>query len=110
MKPIHKYNNGKGATLCHKCRDIIIERITDRLYCPKCSRIMGTNNNSRLNKMRGKITDKTREELIAMRDAIVADYRKCFTKAGNLKKGKWESREKDLETLSGLINDKLGNI
>ena len=33
MKPIHKFNGGIGATLCHKCSKIISEGMTDDLYC-----------------------------------------------------------------------------
>ena len=33
MKPIHKLNGGKGATLCHKCNKIITEGMTDDLFC-----------------------------------------------------------------------------
>jgi hypothetical protein len=33
MKPIHKFNGGRGATLCNECRKIIIEGMTDDLYC-----------------------------------------------------------------------------
>lgn len=36
IKPIHKFNNGKGATLCNECSVIIIEKLTDQLYCNKC--------------------------------------------------------------------------
>ena len=32
-KPIHKFNGGRGATLCHKCRVIITEGLTDDIYC-----------------------------------------------------------------------------
>ena len=32
-KPIHKFNGGKGATLCHKCGVIITEGLTNQLYC-----------------------------------------------------------------------------
>jgi hypothetical protein len=35
-KPIHKFNNGRGATLCGKCHVIISEGITEELYCEKC--------------------------------------------------------------------------
>jgi hypothetical protein len=35
-KPIHKFNNGRGATLCGKCYVIISEGITEELYCEKC--------------------------------------------------------------------------
>jgi hypothetical protein len=33
LKPIHKYNNGIGATLCHECSVIIHTGFTDDLYC-----------------------------------------------------------------------------
>jgi hypothetical protein len=33
LKPIHKYNNGIGATLCHECSVIIHSGFTDDLYC-----------------------------------------------------------------------------
>ena len=37
MKPIHKFNNGRGATLCHLCRTIItIGKPTDDFYCDRC--------------------------------------------------------------------------
>ena len=33
MKPIHKFNNGNGATLCHFCSKIINTGFTGDLYC-----------------------------------------------------------------------------
>ncbi len=33
IKPIHKFNGGRGATLCHKCNKIISEGMIDELYC-----------------------------------------------------------------------------
>ena len=33
MKPIHKFNGGNGATLCHRCNRIISIGLTDDLYC-----------------------------------------------------------------------------
>jgi molecular chaperone GrpE (heat shock protein) len=36
MKPIHKFNNGNGATLCNQCSIIISVGLTDDLYCNKC--------------------------------------------------------------------------
>jgi hypothetical protein len=36
MKPIHKFNNGIGATLCHKCNIIISAELTEELYCDIC--------------------------------------------------------------------------
>jgi len=36
MKPIHKFNGGLGATLCHKCSVIITTGLTKDLYCNKC--------------------------------------------------------------------------
>ena len=35
-KPIHKFNNGRGATLCGKCYVIISEGLTEDLYCEEC--------------------------------------------------------------------------
>jgi hypothetical protein len=35
MKPIHKFNNGNGATLCHNC--IISIWFTEDLYCKECN-------------------------------------------------------------------------
>jgi hypothetical protein len=36
MKPIHKYNGGAGATLCHQCRAIITTGLTEDIYCHRC--------------------------------------------------------------------------
>ncbi len=33
LKPIHKFNGGKGATLCNECKVIICEGLTNDLYC-----------------------------------------------------------------------------
>ena len=33
--PIHKYNNGNGATLCHVCSKIISTGFTKDLFCEK---------------------------------------------------------------------------
>ena len=33
MKPIHKFNNGNGATLCHRCSKIINTGFTSDIYC-----------------------------------------------------------------------------
>lgn len=33
LKPIHKFNNGNGATICHKCSKIISIGMTSDLYC-----------------------------------------------------------------------------
>ena len=35
-KPIHKYNGGQGATLCHTCKTIINIGLTEALFCNKC--------------------------------------------------------------------------
>jgi hypothetical protein len=40
MKPIHKFNNGRGATLCNQCSVIISVGLTDDLYCNKCRKEM----------------------------------------------------------------------
>jgi len=36
MKPIHKFNNGNGATLCNQCSVIITTNLTNDLYCEYC--------------------------------------------------------------------------
>jgi len=36
LKPIHKFNNGDGATLCHGCSVIINIGLTDDLFCKEC--------------------------------------------------------------------------
>jgi reverse gyrase len=37
MEPIYKFNNGRGATLCHLCRTIItVGKPTNDLYCDRC--------------------------------------------------------------------------
>lgn len=37
VEPIYKFNNGRGAMLCNKCRTIISTGPkTDELYCEKC--------------------------------------------------------------------------
>ena len=37
MEPIHKFNNGRGAMICVKCRTIISTGpATEELYCEKC--------------------------------------------------------------------------
>jgi hypothetical protein len=37
MKPIHKYNNGNGATLCNQCNSIISSGHINDLYCEPCN-------------------------------------------------------------------------
>jgi hypothetical protein len=36
MKPIHKFNNSRGATLCNSCSVIISIGLTEDLYCERC--------------------------------------------------------------------------
>lgn len=36
MKPIHKFNNGEGATLCYSCYGIINLGWSDAVLCDKC--------------------------------------------------------------------------
>ena len=56
MKPIYKFNNGRGATLCHLCRTIISTgKPTDDLYCSKCF-----NERMRTEKEFNRLTAKTR--------------------------------------------------
>lgn len=46
MKPIHKFNNGDGATLCRNCRTIIFRGFIDALYCEKCKGYKNQKNSS----------------------------------------------------------------
>ena len=36
MKPKHKYNNGRGATLCNRCNVVITNGFTNQLLCKNC--------------------------------------------------------------------------
>ena len=36
LTPIHKFNNGIGATLCNKCNAMICEGFVEDLYCKEC--------------------------------------------------------------------------
>jgi hypothetical protein len=37
VKPIYKFNNGNGATICNRCRTIIATgKKVDKLYCNNC--------------------------------------------------------------------------
>jgi len=39
MKPIHKFNNGRGAMLCNGCRTIISKGPkTEELLCDECKK------------------------------------------------------------------------
>ena len=37
LEPIHKFNGGRGATLCHSCRTIINEGFSGALFCDFCA-------------------------------------------------------------------------
>ncbi len=51
VKPIIKFNNGRGAIICNECRVIIKENLsrdeiqgkTDLLYCQTCERKLKLN-------------------------------------------------------------------
>jgi hypothetical protein len=49
-KPIHKLNNGIGATLCNECSVIISTGITDDLFCDSC-----------IDKIQEKLKDEDKE-------------------------------------------------
>lgn len=38
LKPIHKFNGGIGATLCHQCRVIISTGLTQETLCNDCKK------------------------------------------------------------------------
>lgn len=39
MKPIHKFNNGMGATLCNGCYVILKVDFTKDLFCEDCNKL-----------------------------------------------------------------------
>lgn len=39
MEPIHKFNNGNGATLCNACHVIITIDLTKELLCEDCRKV-----------------------------------------------------------------------
>jgi hypothetical protein len=49
-KPIHKFNNGTGATLCNECSVIISTGMTDDLFCDSC-----------IDKIQEKLKDEDKE-------------------------------------------------
>jgi len=36
IKPIHKFNHGNCVTLCHRCKIVICDGLSDDLICPDC--------------------------------------------------------------------------
>jgi len=70
MKPIHKFNGGLGATLCHSCSKIISLGMTDDLYCEFCDMEV--------------IGNKTRNEYL--------EY--VIEKQGLISKGQWNISKK----------------
>ena len=36
IQPIHKFNGGKGATICNACRVIISNGLINGLFCDEC--------------------------------------------------------------------------
>ena len=70
MKPIHKFNNGKGATLCHHCSKIINTGFTEALYC---NEICESKHNLKLN-----FTDKE------YREQIDEQFKQIKERANNL--------------------------
>ena len=48
MKPIHKFNSGMGATLCHRCRVIICRGFSEELFCKECLKLDELGDNGEL--------------------------------------------------------------
>jgi hypothetical protein len=53
MIPIHKFNGGRGATLCNKCAKIITEGLTEDLLCNDCGPHNQENNSYKYELYRG---------------------------------------------------------
>ena len=62
MKPIHKFNNGEGATLCHNCSVIICKGLINEIYCDNCNVKVRAKNYMKLKK--GFMTAKERAILL----------------------------------------------
>jgi hypothetical protein len=70
IKPIHKFNNGNGATLCNNCSKVINNGFTDALYC---NEICESKHNLKLN-----FTDKE------YRQQIDEQFKQIKERANNL--------------------------
>jgi len=52
LLPMHKFNNGIGATLCNKCHAIISTGFTNSLFCSKCfNKLLLINENKKKSKL-----------------------------------------------------------
>ena len=67
MKPIHKFNNGEGATICQSCHGTINLGWSDEVLCNKCKGYIESEN----------------EKWIALEDLI--DFERTFNR-NNLNK------------------------
>jgi hypothetical protein len=72
MKPIHKFNNSREATLCHKCSVIISIGLTKDLYCDKCKPKQEPNYNMKQEILAEMERSETLEE------ASIINYKKLY--------------------------------
>ncbi len=77
MKPIHKFNNGDGATLCNICNRMITRFLTDELYCDKHKNmdkdeIIGVQKEL-IDLLMGQVIDLSMMSKIELGDDVVAE-------------------------------------
>ena len=63
MKPIHKFNNGEGVTICHSCHGPINLGCSDEVLCNKCKGFIESNKST-----------KEQEEWRALEDLIDCEH------------------------------------
>ena len=71
MKPIHKFNNGEGATICKSCHGTINLGWSDEVLCSKC---------------KGYIESKSAKEQKEWKDLEDIMEREVFFNRNNLNK------------------------
>ena len=84
MKPIHKFNNGRGATLCHLCRTIItVGKPTNDLYCDRC---LSERNHTEAEflKLKANLKKLDAGELLAMQEYYEQMDKEVHFNRGNL--------------------------
>jgi reverse gyrase len=91
MKPIYKFNNGNGATLCHKCRAIISTgKMTDDLYCEQC-----LNDPSLYGKIAVSKTNNSNYDGVMLNSNII-DEASQFVKPGSAIHSFWDQMDQEV--------------
>jgi hypothetical protein len=81
LKPIHKFNNSRGATLCNICRTIISTGpATKELYCEKC-------------KPKQETLEEVAERILLIEDLDLSDYDKRHILNAMVNIAKWKQEQ-----------------